>query len=254
MTTCRFLFNDYFRRELDGQTGGWGIDIKAGNASTDAEILHTFRDGRLYTSQNFIKQGSDTGLVYITDDLPYAICDTVGLVNTNLIGAELAVGQSPRTPIPSPNFIVKSPDDTGAANVFVDSTQSVTVGSIALVFLGCAHEFNAFYPAGWKPPFLREYDMDALVSETGYPMAIHRRQEPVEYTIPLRFLSTETDLDNLKAVITKAQRQTFLFQWDVDDGLNTLYGWLTGQGDITYEAHGLVSVDLKVEGYYDYGN
>lgn len=153
MMQCRFLFNDYFRRELDGQTSGWEVVVKAGNNNSDGNIIHTLRDGRLYTSQNFIKQGANDALFYLADNVPFELCDTVGLIKTNLIGAEVAIGQTPREPILAPNHILVSPEDTGAANVFIDATDSVTVGSIGLIYIGCAHEFDAYYPAGWKPPF-----------------------------------------------------------------------------------------------------
>lgn len=253
-TQCRFLLNDFFRAELDETTGGWGIDNKAGNNRSDAKLLHTFRDGQLHTSENFIKQGSEDNLLIITDDLPYSVCDTVGLINTNLIGALLSVGQSAREEIQGFNAIVKSPVDTGAANVFVDSTDSVTVGSISLVYMGCATEFNAWYPVGWKPPFLREYRVKEALSDDGLPLALHRSQIPVRYTIPLRMVEESSDLERLVALLHRLQRENFLFQWDTNDARNILYGWMVQQGEMRYEAHGLVSVDLEVEGYYQYGN
>lgn len=253
-TQCRFLFNDSFTAETDEATGGWGVHYKAGNNNSAAQIIHTFRDGRLYTTQNFIRQGSDFELLIITDDLPYAVCDTVGLVNTNLIGATLSIGQAPRTAIQGFNAIVKSPTNSGAANVFVDSTESVTAGSIGLVYIGCAHEFDAWYPVGWKPPFLRGYRVQEALSEDGLPLAIHRQQMPVRYDVPLRLVRRSTDLDRLQVLIKRMQGENFLWQWDVADQRNIFYGWLVQQGDIKYDAHDLVSVTLGIEGYYSYGN
>lgn len=253
MTTSRFLFNDYFRKELDGQTGGWGIAYKASDAS-DGNILHTLRDGRIYTSQNFIRRGSVNALLYITDDLPYQVCDTVGLVNTNLIGAELAIGQSERSRILAPNHILRSPQDSGAANVFVDATPSVTVGSIALMFIGCAHDFAAYYPVGWKPPWYREYDTEMMVSDTGYPLAIHRSQVPVEYSVPVKFVQGENDRQRLQTLLYRMQSENFLFQWDINDPLSIVYAWAQPQGKIKIIAPELVSVDINIRGYTSYVN
>lgn len=254
MTTARFLFNDYFHKEVDSQTGGWGIAYKSGNASDDSAVLHTLRDGRLYTSQQFSKQGTPNALLWITDDLPYQVCDAVGLINTTLVGANIAIGQTSPSPILAPNHLLVSEQDSGQANVFIDATEQTASGSVCLMYIGCAHDFAAFYPRGWKPPFIREYDTDMLLSEDGYPMVMHRRPKIAEYSLPIKFVSGAAELRRLETLLYRMQSENFLFQWDTNDPMGVVYSWATKQGEIKYDAPGLVSVDMRIKGRFDYVN
>lgn len=254
MTTCRFLFNDYFRPDLDGQTGAWGIGLQQGNARAPDKLLHTFRNGQLFNSESFTWNGTDEELLIITDNVPFELCDTAALINTNLIGGTLSVGQSEREIIAGANALVKSPNDSGAANVFVDSGVGARSGKISLVYIGCAHDFVAYYPTGWRPPFLREYRVKSAVSENGLPMAIHRTQETPEYTIPLRFLKGREEAVRLENVLYRMQTENFVFQYDTSDARNILYGWATNIGRIEYTSHDLIGADVRIGGYFEYVN
>lgn len=101
---------------------------------------------------------------------------------------------------------------------------------------------------------LREYDTDVMMSDNGLPLCIHRRPMPPEYSVPIRFVHGQGDLQRLQTLLYRMQSENFMFQWNTEDRTSILYCWPTRQGEIEFVSPNTVSVEMKIKGYYDYGN
>lgn len=257
MTISRFLFNDLFHD--DPNAGNWVLNRKLGNPKEDDEIIATLRDGRIETVESFINNDTPNNWIFgIEDVAPTEICTGFGLINTTMAGCTIQGSAGSRYPIIGKNMLFHNPENppSSRATLYIDSTANNPVGGqIGLLYAGCVEEFNLLYPVGYKPPFVRNYDDRIALSDSGYPIARHRKRSPLKCVIPFRFLVGESEAARVVALIEKMQRQPFLWQWNADDPDHTMFAWLEAPSpQLSFTAANIMQADINIAGYFDYDN